>query len=132
MIYHVSADLSPHSVKYSSLPDHFLAFDLLDRATSTFVSRPILTALLRSTTIHLTPLLYLGPALSNSELVAMIQQTSAFAEGRMEGVYVKIEADGEVRGRGKIVRKDFIAGGDDSAHWTKGQIEFNEIRRRKI
>ena len=56
----------------------------------------------------------------------MIQGISAFGEGRMEGVYVKVESDGKVRGRGKIVRPDFIAG---NQHWTKGQIEFNDVVR---
>ncbi|ORY80207.1 hypothetical protein BCR35DRAFT_304381 [Leucosporidium creatinivorum] len=126
-----------HSVHYTHLPSPFLAFDLFDRSTSTFLSRSTLQLLLASLapSIHLTPLLYSGPPKSTSELVQMIQGPSAFIregeEGlqrRMEGVYVKIESDeGGVRCRGKIVRGDFIAGNE---HWSKGRIELNWMAPR--
>ncbi|KAK4698613.1 hypothetical protein P7C70_g7661, partial [Phenoliferia sp. Uapishka_3] len=111
-------------VKYTHLPDVFLAFDLYDRATLQFVSRRTLENRLRETSIHLTPILHSGEQLQESEMLEMIQQNSAFSMERMEGIYIKLEDEDKVVERGKIVREDFIAGNE---HWSKGMISFNEI-----
>ncbi len=64
-----------------------------------------------------------GPLMPNDEeLKGMVQQPSRFYDGRVEGVYVKVEKDGVVVGRGKVVRADFIAGNE---HWTRGDLELN-------
>lgn len=99
-----------HSVSYLRLPDLFIAFDLYDRATGTFHDRNRLNAALDNTSISTTPILYSGPALCKSNLIAMIERQSQFAgEGvRMEGVYVKIEGNGKVLERcvDKVYRED--------------------------
>jgi atypical dual specificity phosphatase len=61
---------------------------------------------------------------SNDELREMVQRPSNFYDGRVEGVYVKVEMDGKVTGRGKVVRGDFIAGNE---HWTRGNLTLNGI-----
>ncbi len=113
-----------HSVTYTKLPDWFLAFDLYDRTTRSWVDRKTLAALLAETQIRQTPLLYEGPMPSEEELKAMVQRQSQFTEGRLEGVYVKVEREGRVVGRGKVVRSDFIAGNE---HWTKGILRSNQL-----
>lgn len=40
------------------------------------------------------------------------------------GVYVKIEREGRVASRGKVVRADFIAG---NTHWGKGPLRLNTV-----
>ncbi|KAK4057656.1 hypothetical protein OIO90_001304 [Microbotryomycetes sp. JL221] len=116
-----------HSVEYTELDDLFYAFDLFDRATGTFLSRSRLQALLKRTNIHLTPLLHSGDALSEQQLVTLIQQRSAFSlDERREGVYVKVENADWVIDRSKVVRGDFIAG---DQHWTKSQVLLNQIKR---
>ncbi|KAM0755660.1 hypothetical protein T439DRAFT_320366 [Meredithblackwellia eburnea MCA 4105] len=113
-----------HSVEYTKLPDLFLAFDLYDRAERKFVSRRDMELRLSSTTIHLTPLIHVGVLPSEAELVRLVQRTSNFTEGRVEGIYVKVENADWVEERGKVVRSDFISGNE---HWSKGIISFNRL-----
>ncbi|KAI0095010.1 ATP dependent DNA ligase [Irpex rosettiformis] len=113
-----------HSVTYTKLPDWFIAFDLYDRTTRSWADRNALASLLAGTQIRLTPLVYEGPMPSEEELKTMVQRQSQFTEGRLEGVYVKLEREGKVVGRGKVVRGDFIAGNE---HWTKGILRSNQL-----
>lgn len=117
-----------HSIGYTSLPDHFLAFDLYDRVEKSFVSRRLLTSALRGTAVAQVPLVCQTTKLSRQELVDLVQRQSAFYDGRVEGVYVRTEnADGSrTMARGKVVRSDFIAGNE---HWTKGPLVLNGIIR---
>jgi atypical dual specificity phosphatase len=55
----------------------------------------------------------------------MIQRTSKFYDGPVEGVYVKMERYGRVLSRGKVVRGDFIAGNE---HWSKGILRLNTLQ----
>ena len=121
-----------HSIKYTRLPSRFLAFDLYDRSRKVFVSRNVLEARLGGSGIAIVPTVMCiegqpeegaGPVMpSDEELKGMVQQPSRFYDGRVEGVYVKVEKDGIVVGRGKVVRADFIAGNE---HWTRGNLELN-------
>ncbi|KAF9269039.1 ATP dependent DNA ligase [Marasmius fiardii PR-910] len=117
-----------HSIPYTSLPDLFMAFDLYDRSTDTFVDRPTLVGLLDGTGIQIVPVIYEGEAIpSQEELKGMVQRQSKFWDGRVEGVYVKVERDGKVIRRGKLVRGDFIAGNE---HWSRGQLGMNGLMDR--
>ncbi|KZV87192.1 hypothetical protein EXIGLDRAFT_711887 [Exidia glandulosa HHB12029] len=113
-----------HSIPYTALPSLFIAFDLYDRAERSFVSRELLEGLLTGTGIQLTPVVYRGPLPTDDELVRMAGEKSMFYDGQREGVYVKVERAGKVVQRGKVVRKDFIAGNE---HWTKGMIRLNGV-----
>ncbi|KAF7337757.1 ATP dependent DNA ligase [Mycena sanguinolenta] len=115
-----------HSIPYARLPDRFMAFDLYDRSTDSWVDRAALAALLGETTIQMVPVLYEGELPSETELKGMVQTKSKFWDGRIEGIYVKFEEDGQVMSRGKVVRSDFIAGNE---HWTKGNLRVNEFVR---
>ncbi|KAF7347316.1 ATP dependent DNA ligase [Mycena venus] len=53
-----------HSIPYARLPDRFMAFDLYDRSTDSWVDRGTLAALLSDMTIQLVPVLYQGGAAS--------------------------------------------------------------------
>ena len=113
-----------HSIRYGSLPDRFLAFDLYDRLTGMFVSRRVLERVLRGTGIAQVPLVAEVDELSEEDLRGLMGRTSAFGAGRVEGVYVRFEDEGRKTSmrRGKVVRGDFIAGNE---HWSKGKIELN-------
>ncbi|RKO94046.1 hypothetical protein BDK51DRAFT_10571, partial [Blyttiomyces helicus] len=115
-----------HSVSYDNLPSLFVAFDLFDRSTATWADRTQLELLLASTAIHLVPLVTSFDAMpTEDELKEMARGPSAFtSKGPREGVCVKVEMEGRVLSRAKIVRGDFIAG---SEHWTKGIISFNTV-----
>ncbi|KAF9011281.1 ATP dependent DNA ligase [Cyathus striatus] len=113
-----------HSIHYTRLPDHFIAFDLYDRSTNTWVDRRTLSGLLLPTSIPLTPVLHEGPMPTEIELKHMIQQQSQFCDEIVEGVYIKLERDSQVIDRAKLVRSDFIAGNE---HWTRGGIRPNSL-----
>ncbi|EAU92461.1 ATP dependent DNA ligase [Coprinopsis cinerea okayama7 len=113
-----------HSIPYSRLPDYFIAFDFYDRTTGTFASPEVLKTMLASTTIRSVPILHEGAMPTDGELREMVQRPSSFYEGRIEGVYVKVERGSQVVFRGKVVRKDFISGNE---HWTRGPLQVNSL-----
>ncbi len=102
-----------------------MAFDLYDRSAEIFVDRKTLGALLAPTSIHIVPVIQEGAMPSETELINMVQRRSEFWDGRLEGVYVKMERDGQVVSRGKVVRGDFIAG---NRHWSKNILQVNGMR----
>ncbi|KAH7330622.1 hypothetical protein B0J17DRAFT_678834 [Rhizoctonia solani] len=114
-----------HSIPYSNLGDLFYAFDLFDRATSTFASRKVLEAALIGTSIRLTPIICTDKAIPPDDtLEKLVRSDSQFYPGPVEGIYVKVETESVVRQRGKVVREDFIAGNE---HWSKGMIKWNTV-----
>ena len=113
-----------HSIPYAALPDYFVAFDIFDRTTQSWANTKSLRGLLEDTTISMVPIIYGGKMPTEPELLNMIQRQSSFYDGRVEGVYVKVEVDGRVKSRGKVVRSDFIAGNE---HWTRGGLRMNEL-----
>ncbi|KAF5351018.1 hypothetical protein D9756_008278 [Leucocoprinus leucothites] len=118
-----------HSIAYTNLPDLFIAFDLYDRSTGQFLDRPTLKALLRGSSIALVPLIceFRDELPSRDKLMELIESTSRFYDGRVEGVVVKVENRGWVQERGKVVRGDFIAGNE---HWSKGTLRLNRVQQR--
>jgi atypical dual specificity phosphatase len=120
-----------HSIAYVDLPDLFIAFDLYDRSTGQFVDRATLEGVLHGTSVALVPLIceLQNELPSRSRLLELIESTSRFYDGRVEGVVVKVENQGFVQERGKVVRGDFIAGNE---HWTKGIIRQNGIQQSNV
>ena len=116
-----------HSIPYAHLPDYFIAYDLYDRATQTWEHTQGLRRLLSSTTISVVPVIHEGIPPTDDVLRAMVQSKSSFYDGRVEGVYVKVERDTRVAFRGKIVRDDFIAGNE---HWTRGGLRVNGLDQK--
>ena len=113
-----------HSIPYTNLPDRFLAFDLYDRRADSFLDRQSLARLLAATCIHMVPVLLEGRMPSNEELRSIVQKQSLYWDGRIEGIYLKVERNGCVVIRGKVVRGDFIPGNE---HWTKSNLRMNGI-----
>jgi len=119
-----------HSVGYDALPGSlFVAFDLRCLLTDTWASRSELQQVLSATSIPLTPLLLHAPKGSVSlqrDILPLVHRNSSFAtDASAEGVYVRMEADGLVKRRAKIVRPNFIAG---DAHWKAGPPKENTLR----
>ena len=113
-----------HAIHYTALSDLFLAFDLYDRLKDEFMSRSVLSALLSGTGIQQVPLMTeLSGSISIADLVAMTDHQSAFRDGPVEGVYVRIQRDGKTLLRGKIVRANFTPGNSD---WDK-HTTMNEL-----
>lgn len=125
-----------HSVFYDALPHHFFEFDVLDRRTGQFLSTAARRELLAGGPVLSVPVLYDGlaparladlKALLRPSLAKTARWRDAFEatvrrEGLdlalawkqcdksdlSEGLYLKVEADGQTLGRYKWVRADFI------------------------
>ncbi|CUJ24853.1 RNA ligase family protein [Achromobacter xylosoxidans] len=125
-----------HSVFYDALPHHFFEFDVLDRRTGQFLSTAARRELLAGGPVLSVPVLYDGlaparladlKALLRPSLAKTARWRDAFeatvrCEGLdlalawkqcdksdlSEGLYLKVEADGQTLGRYKWVRADFV------------------------
>ncbi|MFM9892861.1 RNA ligase family protein [Achromobacter xylosoxidans] len=125
-----------HSVFYDALPHHFFEFDVLDRRTGQFLSTAARRELLAGGPVLSVPVLYDGlaparladlKALLRPSLAKTARWRDAFEatvrrEGLdlalawkqcdksdlSEGLYLKVEADGQTLGRYKRVRADFV------------------------
>lgn len=125
-----------HSVFYDALPHHFFEFDVLDRRTGQFLSTAARRELLAGGPVLSVPVLYDGlaparladlKALLRPSLAKTARWRNAFEatvrrEGLdlalawkqcdksdlSEGLYLKVEADGQTLGRYKWVRADFV------------------------
>lgn len=108
-----------HTIAYDQLPHYFMEFDVLDRGSGSFLSTDRRKALLAGGPVVSVPVLAerkIGPSMcSSTEL--------------MEGLYIKQEEGGEVRGRFKFVRPSFLQAVEDSGeHWMDRPIEPNRLR----
>jgi atypical dual specificity phosphatase len=115
-----------HSIHYTRLPGYFIAFDLYDKQTQTFMAQPRLEALLKekAPAIPLVPCIFHGTLTKLDDFRRFLCKESQFYDGLVEGIYVRVcDANVLVR-RGKIVRTDFLCG---NKHWSKNQIERNQI-----
>lgn len=111
-----------HSIHYVNLPDYFLAFDIYDTYTESFLSCDLVNNILSKTTIKSAKLLAKGKY-GKDYLVKLATTTkSEYYDGLVEGVYIKTCKDGKTTGRAKIVRPDFICG---TEHWTKNETIWN-------
>ncbi len=144
-----------HTVFYDRLPHYFHEFDILDTQTGTFLSTPRRRELLAGLPVVPVPVLHEGPVGSLDELLAFIGPSpykgpswrdrlrrEALAAGLdpeetarqtdasdlMEGLYIKVEEQGQVVERYKYVRYDFLnAILDSGSHWMRRPILPNQL-----
>lgn len=144
-----------HTVFYDALPHYFCEFDVLDRRTGTFLSTPARAELLAGLPVVSVPVLrsgefdslaqltgLVGPsrcrtegwreALAQAAIEASVDPDRAAAESDraddMEGLYLKLEQDGQVLGRFKWVRSSFLTAVRDSgSHWSARPIVANQL-----
>ena len=110
-----------HSIHYKSLPDVFIAFDLYDINKGQFLSRHLFYSKLNQTSIPVINKLTVDFK-SVQDIEASVQQPSMYYDGKIEGIYLRLDKGDYLFSRSKVVRSDFITGND---HWTKGIIEYN-------
>ena len=144
-----------HSVFYDALPHYFMEFDIYDRETGRFLdtaSRREMTARLPIVSVPVLAersfekkeelLKLLGPSLYITSAHTDTLRALAAEQGldpdkicretdpsmTMEGLYVKIEEDGEVKRRLKYVRGGFRQCIEESqTHWLNRPIIPNQI-----
>lgn len=145
-----------HTVFYDALPHYFMEFDVLDRQSGQFLSTDLRRLMFAGMPLAAVPVLHAGPLESLDDLLALIGpsafKTSAWRErlaaasaaagldparvaaetdrsDLMEGLYIKVEADGQVLDRYKYVRADFLqAILDSGSHWLDRPILPNQLR----
>lgn len=115
-----------HSVQYRKLPHYFFEFDIYDKDAEAFLDLKTRLKMLEEKGLQTVPVLHRG-CISAEELRALITPSafdSAFdnpvtgrTDNLMEGLYCRIEADGHVTGRSKMVRPEFVEKVKQSEHW---------------
>ena len=146
-----------HSIFYDALPHYFMEFDLLDRQTGEFLSTERRHEMLKSLPVCSVPVLakgtftrmadvlrYLGNScyitenhLDNLRTVTEKEGQSAERSLRetdaartMEGLYLKVEENGQVTRRVKYVRSSFLQTVEQSqSHWLERPIIPNQLCR---
>jgi hypothetical protein len=145
-----------HSCWYDRLPAFFLEFDLYDRQAQCFLSTPARHALLDGSPVLSVPVLYEGemphqpkalrslvrPSLARSAGWKVAFEQAVMQEGQplelarqqtdrsdlAEGLYLKTESQGEVTGRYKWVRPDFVQTILDSgSHHSRRPVLPNQL-----
>jgi len=115
-----------HSVHYRRLPHYFFEFDIYDKQERGFLDLATRLVLLDGTGIRTVPVIHRG-ILTAEQLWALIGPSaydSAFdnpvtgrTDNLMEGLYLRSEAEGQVTGRAKLVRPEFVEKIKQSEHW---------------
>ena len=145
-----------HSCWYDRLPAFFLEFDLYDRQAQSFLSTPARHALLEGSPVLSVPVLYDGemprhakalrslvqPSLARSAGWKVAFEQAVTQEGQpldlvrqqtdlsdlAEGLYLKTESHGQVTGRYKWVRPDFVQTILDSgSHHSRRPVLPNQL-----
>lgn len=147
-----------HTVFYDALPDYFMEFDIYDKEKGVFLdtpSRKILTQQMQI--IHSVPVLAEGVFCSKESILAFLADSNYITENHidvlrllaqkqgldverqvretdpsltMEGLYIKVETDGEVKQRVKYVRNSFYQCVNASgSHWQQRPIIPNQLRK---
>jgi hypothetical protein len=139
-----------HTIIYDALPHYLIEFDVLDRETDRFLGTPERRQMLGALPITPVPLLHEGVVALPAALVALIGRSLYKSEGWFkkleaaaqavphrpeivmrqtdlsdlaEGLYIKVEEGGQVVGRYKYVRQDFLTPLVNSeSHWQSRPI----------
>jgi hypothetical protein len=144
-----------HTIFYDALPHYFLEFDVWDRESTIFLSTPARASLLAGLPVVSVPVIASGTFRTIDEHVGRsrfktahyatrfanqceaigyplekaLKETDASVE--MEGLYVKWEEDGAVKGRYKFVRPSFLTAVLDSgSHWHDRPVIPNLLAER--
>ncbi len=144
-----------HTVFYDALPHFFLEFDILDRETGVFLDTAARHAMLENAPVVSVPVLGGGFYKSKEDMLELLGRSRyvtgnqrqnlrsaavglgldperSCAEtdlsGMMEGLYIKVEENGQVTGRMKYVRAAFLQCVDFSeTHWIDRPIIPNQL-----
>ncbi len=144
-----------HTIYYDLLPNYFMEFDILDRKTDRFLDTPSRHALIRNLPVCSCPVLASGRFSSMDDILKHLGDSNYIsaahishlredadrlglnadricretdASRTMEGIYIKVEENGEVVDRMKYVRASFLQTVEESqSHWLDRPIVPNRI-----
>ncbi len=145
-----------HTVYYDNLPHYFLEFDILDRDTGTFLDTHTRHKMLKDLPVVSAPVLAEGEFQNKDDLTALLGRSNYITDNKMEtlrqtsrrlgldeerqlretdpsdtmeGLYIKIEENGQVVDRMKYVRASFTQTVEASqTHWLDRPIVPNGLR----
>ncbi len=112
-----------HSIAYHALPDWFLAFDIFEKGETAFWSSGRRNAIAAEAGLWTVPELFRGHM--DLAKVPSLIRTSELGAPKMEGIYLRREAEGRVRARAKVVGAEFIQ--QIEQHWTRHPLVPNEL-----
>ena len=146
-----------HSIYYDALPHYFMEFDVLDRESEKFLDTPSRHTLLKGLPVCHVPVLASGALNDINEILAHLGNSKYItndhithlredaqklgldveqvcretdASRLMEGIYIKVEENGEVVDRMKYVRASFLQTVEESqSHWLDRPIVPNRITK---
>ena len=146
-----------HTIYYDLLPHYFMEFDVLDRETGKFLDTPSTHELLKALPVCSVPVLSSGSFNSMDEVLRFLSDSCYISENHiehlredalrlgldadrvcretdaartMEGIYIKVEENGEVVDRMKYVRASFLQTVEESqSHWLDRPIIPNRITK---
>ncbi len=144
-----------HTVFYDALSHYFLEFDILDRETGYFLDTPTRHAMLAELPVVSVPILAEGCFQRKEDMLNLLGQSHFVTgnqkqnlidaavklgldperncretelSGLMEGLYIKVEENGQVVDRMKFVRAAFLQCVDFSeSHWIDRPIIPNQL-----
>ncbi len=144
-----------HTLFYDQLPHYFLEFDVLDQERDVFLSTSVRRELLQGLPVSSVPVLAEGQFTSLKELTALVKpalyKSQAWQEtlravaiengleperilaetdpsSLAEGLYLKLEENGQVTMRLKYVRHTFLTSVLHSgSHWLKRPVVPNQL-----
>ena len=144
-----------HTVFYDALPHYFLEFDIFDRERNCFLDTPSRKELLSELPVVSVPVLSQGFFKSQNDILAFLTNSNYITKEhinclrticekigidserqinetdssiKMEGLYLKIEENGQVTNRLKYVRPSFSQCLDMSeTHWIDRPIIPNQL-----
>ncbi len=115
-----------HSVSYNMLPSYFIAYDLFDIVTNSYLPRSELAVMLSQTTISHVALIYEGPLHSIEHLKSFVFGPSSYGDEPREGIVIRICDQSKLVSRAKLVRPDFIAGNE---RWNRSaKLQTNKLQ----
>jgi ATP-dependent RNA circularization protein (DNA/RNA ligase family) len=112
-----------HSVRYTKLPDWFLAFDVYDRNRDEFWSAVRRDELTDRIGLARVPTVAQG-RFTVLDIVRMLP-ASTLSDGPAEGVYVRRDDDHRLVARAKVVRPEFVQQID--THWSGRRMQTNTL-----
>lgn len=131
-----------HSIQYTRLPGYFIAFDIYSKRTNSFASRARFRERMAGLDIPVVRTIAERAFSSLAELLALLEEQSAYRDGFVEGAYLRIDSSpteeasssntgssshGRLELRGKIVRPDFVQG--IAEHWQSQLLVRNSLCR---
>ena len=150
-----------HTVFYDALPDYFMEFDIFDREKNIFLDTPSRKKITEQMKIvYSVPVLAQGVFRSKEDILSYLGDSNYITKNHidvlrnlsekqgldverqvretdpsltMEGLYIKVEADGEVKQRVKFVRNTFYQCVNASgSHWQQRPIIPNQLAKSNI